>query len=160
MANMLYFVMIPTGPQIYFRRLAGGFTQDELARKAGIPQSNLSNIEKGKRDLTLTTLRKIAYGLGIPIREFFESELESKETNLTRPRMEKIAKAIAGVPSSLNQEDQRIVELFREILPKKKSRGVSLKKMYASWLALKRRFSSSEINAIYQRVEEMMKRSL
>lgn len=41
-----------------------GLTQQELARKVGIRQSNLSRIETGAVSPTIETLGKIAEGLG------------------------------------------------------------------------------------------------
>ncbi|MEX5284946.1 helix-turn-helix transcriptional regulator [Selenomonas sputigena] len=39
-------------------------TQTELATRSGLRQSNISRIEKGQASPTLSTLNKIAYGLG------------------------------------------------------------------------------------------------
>ena len=38
-------------------------TQMELVQKTGIPQPNVSNIERGKQDLTVSTLLKICSAL-------------------------------------------------------------------------------------------------
>ena len=46
--------------------------QGELARRAGIPQNTLSLIELGHRSPTVTTLEKIAQGLGIGPAELLE----------------------------------------------------------------------------------------
>ncbi|MFW5720266.1 MAG: helix-turn-helix domain-containing protein [Candidatus Dojkabacteria bacterium] len=40
------------------------FTQEELAKKAGIPRSALSRIESGKTNVTLKTLIQLANALG------------------------------------------------------------------------------------------------
>lgn len=45
-------------------RNSQGLTQQQLAKKAGIRQSNLSRIETGAVSPTIETLQKIAYGLG------------------------------------------------------------------------------------------------
>jgi transcriptional regulator with XRE-family HTH domain len=44
-------------------RLAGGLTQEAL-EEAGIDQALLSKIEAGKRNITLTTMDKLAKALG------------------------------------------------------------------------------------------------
>lgn len=45
-------------------RLACNMTQEELAKKTGIRQSNLSRIESGAASPTIDTLARIAAGLG------------------------------------------------------------------------------------------------
>lgn len=45
-------------------RSEAGLTQIELAKRSGIRQSNISRIEKGESIPTLSTLNKLAYGLG------------------------------------------------------------------------------------------------
>jgi DNA-binding XRE family transcriptional regulator len=45
-------------------RIEQNMTQEELARKAGIRQSNLSRVETGNCSPTVSTLQKIAGGLG------------------------------------------------------------------------------------------------
>ena len=45
-------------------RRASGLTQSELAAKVGISQQIISRAEQGRNDLRLSTLRKIAQGLG------------------------------------------------------------------------------------------------
>lgn len=52
-----------------FRKQAG-LTQEQLAVKAGLPQSHISRIENGEVSPTRLTLEKIAVALGIPVREF------------------------------------------------------------------------------------------
>lgn len=45
-------------------RLEQNLTQEELARKSGIRQSNISRIERGNCSPTVATLQQIAYGIG------------------------------------------------------------------------------------------------
>jgi DNA-binding XRE family transcriptional regulator len=42
-------------------------SQRDLASKANVPQQEISNIEQGKRNITLNTLEKIANGLDADI---------------------------------------------------------------------------------------------
>ncbi len=46
-------------------RQQAGLTQQALAKRAGIPQPNLSAIEWGKRDVSLGTMRALAATLGV-----------------------------------------------------------------------------------------------
>lgn len=40
-------------------------TQKELAKRSGVKQSNISRIEKGNNSPNITTLKKLAEGLGL-----------------------------------------------------------------------------------------------
>lgn len=42
-------------------------SQRALAKKANVPQQEISNIENGRRNITLNTLQKLAYGLNAEI---------------------------------------------------------------------------------------------
>jgi DNA-binding XRE family transcriptional regulator len=55
------------GRRIRELREQKGFTQVELARAAGIPQSHLSRLENAEHSATNLTLEKIAGALGVPV---------------------------------------------------------------------------------------------
>lgn len=46
-----------------------GMTQEELARRAHLAPSNLAAIESGRRNPTWGTVRRISYGLALPLPE-------------------------------------------------------------------------------------------
>ena len=48
-------------------RAVKGFTQKELAKASGINQSDISKIEKGIANPTVTTLKRIASALGMKL---------------------------------------------------------------------------------------------
>ncbi|TEB04784.1 HTH-type transcriptional regulator Xre [Pelotomaculum schinkii] len=54
--------------------LRGNRSQTELARKAGIPQSAISEIEAGKRIPRTDTLQKLATALGVSVAELLDDE--------------------------------------------------------------------------------------
>jgi transcriptional regulator with XRE-family HTH domain len=49
------------------RRLSG-LTQAELARRAGVPQSTVAKIERGRRDPSLSTLERLVRAAGLELR--------------------------------------------------------------------------------------------
>ncbi|WP_084395750.1 helix-turn-helix domain-containing protein [Henriciella aquimarina] len=63
-----------TGGRIRDRRDAAGLKLQELATLTGLSVSALSNIETGKRDLRLTTLRRIAQALRVPLADLVEDK--------------------------------------------------------------------------------------
>ena len=59
------------GRRIKVRRVELGLTQAELATKLSIGQSNLSYIERGERDVSLSLLDEIARALKCKPEDFF-----------------------------------------------------------------------------------------
>ena len=60
------------GLRIKELRDAEGISQEPFAHRAGLDRSYLASIEVGKRNVTLTSLGKIAEGFGLTLSEFFE----------------------------------------------------------------------------------------
>lgn len=60
------------GESITRRRKEKGLTSKELGYMCDIEKPNLIAIEKGRINVTVKTLKKIADALDIEIREFFE----------------------------------------------------------------------------------------
>ncbi|HVY97639.1 MAG TPA: helix-turn-helix transcriptional regulator [Solirubrobacterales bacterium] len=50
-------------------RHSAGLRQEDLAHRAGVHFSTLRRIETGKADPTLSTLRRVADGLGVTLAE-------------------------------------------------------------------------------------------
>lgn len=69
MADRSAAVLKKIGENITRLREAQGLTVSELARRADMEKSNLSPIEKGKINVTVRTLVKIADGLGVGVAE-------------------------------------------------------------------------------------------
>jgi transcriptional regulator with XRE-family HTH domain len=57
--------------QIFFRRERQGWSQDELARAAGLSQAQVATLEAGRANPTLKTLAKLASVLSCTVRELF-----------------------------------------------------------------------------------------
>lgn len=54
-------------------REAEGLTQETLAKKAGVTQSYIAQLESGlKKSPSLPTLKKLARALGVPVTELLE----------------------------------------------------------------------------------------
>jgi len=53
-----------------------GITINKLAMRSGITQSTLNNITSGRNNsAAVSTIQKLCDGLGISLRQFFDSEL-------------------------------------------------------------------------------------
>jgi DNA-binding XRE family transcriptional regulator len=51
-------------------RIAAGLTQKQLGDRVGVPQSQISRVEKNPDKTTVRTLRKIAAALGVDVSAF------------------------------------------------------------------------------------------
>jgi len=77
------------GSAIQLARTKRKLSQVELAKRAGISVSYLSLLERDKRDPPISTVKKIASALGIPIELLFFLGAESGE-------LQGISKELAG----------------------------------------------------------------
>ncbi|MBA3774621.1 MAG: helix-turn-helix transcriptional regulator [Ramlibacter sp.] len=91
------------GGAIQLARAKRKLSQRELADRAGISVSYLSLLERSKRDPPLSTLQKIAAGLGIPLEILFFLGAESGElTGLSKELAGQLAYAALEL---LNEPD-------------------------------------------------------
>jgi transcriptional regulator with XRE-family HTH domain len=98
------------GNMIRARRLAAGLTQAELATRAGLGAKYVSEIERGTRDVPLSTLRAIVHaGLGLQLDVRFDlGKGRTAERPLPRAIAE-LARAIAELPEASRREVLAIV---------------------------------------------------
>jgi len=54
------------GAEVRRRRLAIGLSQEELAARAGLHRTYVGSVERGERNLTLSSILKIARALDAP----------------------------------------------------------------------------------------------
>jgi len=59
----MHFPYEETGDRVFFLRKEHGLTREQLAEKADISVQFLSDIEKGRKNMTVTTLRKLSNAL-------------------------------------------------------------------------------------------------
>ena len=59
------------GERIRQLRARAGFSQEELADRAGLPWTYLSDLERGRQTPSLDLLNRVARGLGVTLAEFF-----------------------------------------------------------------------------------------
>lgn len=67
-------------------RKASGMTQHQLAERSGVPQSTISEAERGAANLTLATLEKLADALGVNVSTLFVHEAGSAGSRATPKR--------------------------------------------------------------------------
>jgi len=59
------------GCRIRSARLILGLSQEKLAMDCGLDRTYISGIERGKRNVSLINIHKLAIALGVPVAEFF-----------------------------------------------------------------------------------------
>jgi transcriptional regulator with XRE-family HTH domain len=60
------------GFAVKLRREELGLTQEDLADRAGIHRTYLSDVERGSRNLSLINIERLALALALPISELFQ----------------------------------------------------------------------------------------
>jgi len=91
--------MLPLGTTILLWREERGLRQEELSQKALLSRPNLSAIERGKRDVTLKTLRLLASALDITpgvLADGRPPRYDLQRPSLDRETLERIAEEAAG----------------------------------------------------------------
>jgi transcriptional regulator with XRE-family HTH domain len=151
--------MLTVGPRLYLERLRRGITQTELARRTGIAQANLSNIEKGKQDILVSTLLQICLALDVQPSSVLDASFNRPTTpRFTRARLEKLAALVADPALPADEEDREIVHLLRKTMLPGAGRRTSSKAATLHWADLRQRLTNEEIAALRQRVDDALQR--
>lgn len=151
--------MFTVGQRLRLERVRGGMSQIELARRTGIAQANLSNIENGKQDITVATLLQICLALGIkPSSVLDPAANRPANPRFSRARLEKIAAAVVGARVPSSKEDQGIVGLLRKNMLAGRGRRLSAKEATLCWADLRQQLTDEEIRTLLQRVEDALQR--
>lgn len=62
------------GKRIKTLRNELGFSQEELADRAGIDRTYITSVECGKRNISIVNIEKIATALGVTLSKLFDFE--------------------------------------------------------------------------------------
>ena len=111
---------IPFGQALYLWRRARGLTQAALAQRAKVSRPNLSTIERGKREVTLPTVRVLAAALGVRPGTLVDgvppSAAAGRRSSLSRETLERLADAVAFGRPVADPGEQEIVAALRTLL--------------------------------------------
>lgn len=102
------------GEQVKLFRKRMGFTQEQLAAKAGITPSFLGQIERGQRSPTVETVYKISKALEVSMEELFSFQKEIIQKDAAHVYHQRIMKLL----KSRNEKDleftyQLLKQLFK-----------------------------------------------
>ena len=158
--------MLPFDQAVVSWRLYQGLTQDALARRARITRPNLSAIERGRREVSLKTLRALAAGLdvraGLLVDGVPPTQAQGGRPSLSRETIERIADAVAFDRQVTEPNEQAAVAALRALLGHRTralrhQRGqprIRRRVALAAWLRLNGLYGRPAVQTLADRVLE------
>ncbi|GEM_PF-704941 len=157
--------MLPIGKAVYLWRTERRLTQDQLSRAAGISRPNLSDLERGKRELSLKTLRLLASALKVTpgtLVDGIPPLASGGSLEFSRRQMDRIADAVFGAQKPAGREGE-VAELLKTLsrsrisaASRQKGRGIrsGKRRVNAAWLQFKSALPRETARALIQRIED------
>ena len=157
-------MMLPFNEVVRQWRLERGLTQEELARRARVPRPNLCAVECGKRDVSLSTLRALAVGLGIQpgiLADGVPPGADVGPAAWSRRRLERIADAVVSGQALPNRHEQTVADLLRQVMASRlragrpaRGSGVRVRPVRkAAWVRLKMHCPPQVLRSLLERVD-------
>jgi len=69
------------GHRVRELRTDKGFSQERLALESGLDRTYINSVERGRRNISIVNIQRIAHALGISTTRFFASPLFSDNNN-------------------------------------------------------------------------------
>ncbi len=168
--NIRHIGTLPFGQAVRLWRLHRGLTQEQLAQHAHVPRTNLSAIERGERDVSLSTLRALAYALDVRagiLADGLPPGPSRSPMALSRKTLERVAEALVRNTSGKTSQEQEIIALARRLVSHRASATQGCFRMprrhrradEAAWLLLRSRYGPSVVRALAERIDERRRMS-
>ena len=74
--------LILFGKKLEELRKSQNLSYRQLAQNCDVDHSDISKIEKGKKDIQLTTMLQLAHGLGLSPKELFDFEFDITKSSM------------------------------------------------------------------------------
>ena len=156
--------MLPFNEALRLWRLERQLTQEQLARRARVPRPNLSAIERGRREVSLSTLRALAFGLDLRPGVLADGLAPGEHPSpaVSREAMERIAEAVVKNREVPNSAEQTLVELLRQVVtyrtqasrPQRGRPQGSGRSCDTAWMCLQARCAPEVIRSLIQRIDD------
>jgi transcriptional regulator with XRE-family HTH domain len=108
------------GGKVREHRLRQGLTQEALAEKCGLHWTYIGGLERGEKNPTLGTISRLADGLGVGVRDFFDRR--------GRPRVGENIRIYAELTRLLGKEDPQTkamaIDVLRDVISWKQRYGI------------------------------------
>jgi len=144
----------PFGQTLFLWRLKRDLSQAELARRARIPRPNLSAIERGKREVTLGTLRALALALDVRPGVLADGVLPvpwKGKPHWSRASLERIADAVVFGKKAPSQFEHKVADLLHCAT---RDTSSTKRKAAVSWLLLKSVCPPEVLRSLFQRIRD------
>ena len=161
--------MLPFSQTLLLWRRYRGLTQVALAQRARISRPNLSAIEVGKREVSLTTLRALAAALdvrpGMLVDGVAPGVPPEGPKPLSRERLERIASAVASGGSLSCLDDRAIAASLERVVGHRTRawrgragapRRLATRASRLAWLWLEAVYSPQVARSLVQRVTDRL----
>ena len=155
--------MLPIGRTVYLWRSERRLTQEQLARTSGISRPNLSDLERGKRELSLKSLRGLASALGVTPGTLVDGILPLSlqgTLKFSRQELDRIADAVFG-DKKVGGQEARVADLLRILSRsrisaalKTSGKPIGKRRVNAAWAQFKSALSKETAQALLQRIED------
>lgn len=156
---------IPFGQTVRVWRLHRGRTQEQLAHAAGVPRPNLSAIERGKREVSLSTLRALALALEIRpgvLADGLPPSLPGRPARLSREALERIAEAAVRGTAVADPAERALAHLLRVLTIRRRrvatGRGAAergqRRAMDAAWLTVRATCPPAVLRSLLERIDD------
>ena len=103
---------IDVGERLREIRTARRCTLREVAERAGLSESFLSQVERGRASASIASLRRIADGLGISISDLFQPDGPPRTSVLRRDERQTLAFGVLGRKMLLTPRPLHHLEVF------------------------------------------------
>jgi len=143
--------MLPFGQTLRLWRNHRGLTQATLAQAARLPRPNLCAIERGRREVSLTTLRALALALEVAPGALVDGvpPPTSGPTALSREAIERIADAVASGTPPRHPADRQLTALLRAVTA---DAAAGRRRAEAAWLHLKAAYPAALVDTLLDRI--------
>ena len=157
---------LPVNHTLVLWRRHRGLTQATVARRAGILRPNLCAIERGRRDVSLKTLRLLAAALEVPpgmlVDGIVPGTAEGTSRPLSRRRLERVAEAVAHGASLPDDEERALAgalaRVVRPLLKAQRGRRAGSPRQpraaRLAWLWLHAAYPPEVVRSLIQRISE------
>ena len=148
--------MTPFGQNILLWRIHRNLTQKELADRSGITRPNLSAVERGKREVSLTTLRALASALDVMPGILVDGigPVSGPRPSFSRQDLERIADAVWKGTSLPSNREAELAGFLRKLLHLQKNLTRGKRSFQRAWLQLRSAYSAEVIQTLVERVRD------
>ncbi|MBI2058334.1 MAG: helix-turn-helix transcriptional regulator [Nitrospirae bacterium] len=141
-------------------RLELGLTQEQLARRAGMARPSLTRVERGQKDLTVSSLLRLSQALGMDPARFFEEAPAPKP--LGRHGIDRIARAVVAGHGGDRKEESHLIQglayQLRPSLEASKAPGAAAARRAArrNYEAIRQEYRPEDLEKLMRRVHALL----